>query len=239
MPKRKRGRPPHGEYPEKSEVMNFRIRPDTKRLLKDAALASGRTVSAEAEHQLRRGLAEMGVGRTHSVMTVIGKAIDGLVALKTSPTASRDDAWWTDPKLFEAARHVVLEALELFRPNTADNAEASDDDARQAAFEIEALLHEIQTFDETKKPYTRQTPHERWLGLMKKDLGPLADRPVVWGASAEEARALRASTAALLSELKPLARKKDKTVAEGARLTLLEGRLKKIIRPEEAQPSGE
>ena len=53
-PKSKRGRPPGGEYAEKSAVMNFRIRPDTKRLLQQAAHMSGRTLSQETEHQIRK-----------------------------------------------------------------------------------------------------------------------------------------------------------------------------------------
>jgi hypothetical protein len=237
--KRKRGRPPHGEYPEKSQVMNFRIRPDTKRLLAQAARVSGRTVSAEAEHQLRRGLAEMGTGRTHAVMTTIGRAIDTLVTLKTSDRHGRDDQWWSDPRLFEAARRVVLEALELFRPLAADKAEANDSDVRQAAFEIEALLHEIQTVDENK-PYVKQTPHERWLVLMKKDLGQLADRPAIWGMPAEQARELRDATVTLRRELAALLRKANEAAAdftpdERARLEELKSSLLEILQSKELE----
>ena len=166
MAKKKRGRPPRGEYPEKSAVMNFRIRPDTKRLLVQAARASGRTLSAETEHQLRRAVAEMGTGRTHAIMTAIGRAIDGLVELKR--TAPGTD-WWSDPDLYGQARRVVLTALDLFKP-PGTVTDAGPDDTRTAEFEIETTLREIQLFDETK-PFVKQTPYERWLGVMKKNLG--------------------------------------------------------------------
>jgi hypothetical protein len=201
MAKKRRGRPPRGEYPEKSEVMNFRIRPDTKRLLAQAARASGRTVSAEAEHQLRRGLAEMGTGHTHAVMTTIGRAIDGLVKLK----GARGGDWWSDPDLYGHARRVVLTALDLFKP-PGGSTDAIPDDTRSAEFEIEATLHEIQLFDETK-PFVKQTPHERWLGMMKKDLGPLADRPVVWNIPAVRGREDQERFRPLRDELIVLSRK--------------------------------
>jgi hypothetical protein len=210
LAKKKRGRPPHGEYPEKSEVMNFRIRPDTKRLLAQAARASGRTLSGETEHQLRRAVAEMGTGRTHAVMTTIGRAIDGFVKLKTGEGPERD--WWTDPYLFAAARRIVWAALDLFKPPGAMTDDAAEPDiAGRPEFEIEAILREIQLFDETK-PFVKQTPYERWLGMMKKDLGPAADRPSVWGEGAEQAREWSRRMKDILSEYVPLSRKARDTM---------------------------
>jgi hypothetical protein len=206
MAKKKRGRPPHGEYPEKSDVMNFRIRPDTKRLLVQAARASGRTLSGECEHQLRRAVAEMGTGRTHAVMTTIGRAIDGLVELKKGAPGID---WWSDPDLYVQARQVVLTALDLFRPPEAATGEDRPENAREAEFEIEATLREIQLFDETK-PFVKQKPYERWLGMMKKDLGPLADRPVVWGVSAARVREDQERFRPFRDELVALSRKAER-----------------------------
>jgi hypothetical protein len=205
--KRKRGRPPHGEYPEKSAVMNFRIRPDTKRLLAQAARASGRTLSAETEHQLRRAVAEMGTGRTHAVMTVIGRTIDGLVELKRGAPGID---WWSDPVLYGQARQVVLTALDLFKPPEAATGEDHPENERRAEFEIEATLREIQLFDEAK-PFVKQTPYERWLGMMKKDLGHLADRPVVWGVPAIRAREDQEGFRPFRDELIALSRKAERT----------------------------
>jgi hypothetical protein len=202
LAKKKRGRPPRGEYPEKSAVMNFRIRPDTKRLLTQAARASGRTLSAETEHQLRRAVAEMGAGRTYVILTAIGRAIDGLVELKRT-TPGTD--WWSDPDLYTQARRVVLTALDLFKP-PGTVTDAGPDDTRTAEFAIETTLREIQLFDETK-PFVKQTPYERWLGMMKKDLGPLADRLAVWGVPAARARENQERFRPFRDELIALSRK--------------------------------
>jgi hypothetical protein len=51
-----RGRAPKGEYAGKIEVMSFRLTPDTKAALRRAAATSGRSLSQETEHRLRRGL---------------------------------------------------------------------------------------------------------------------------------------------------------------------------------------
>ena len=110
-PKSKRGRPPGGEYAEKSAVMNFRIRPDTKRLLQQAAHMSGRTLSQETEHQLRRALVEMGAGPTYAFLQTIGQAVDSLVNFK-DPKAS----WLHDPYLYRQARNAITAALDLFQP---------------------------------------------------------------------------------------------------------------------------
>jgi TraY domain len=50
--KTRRGRRPQGEYAGKTGVMSFRIRPDTKAALREAATTSGRSLSQEAEHRL-------------------------------------------------------------------------------------------------------------------------------------------------------------------------------------------
>jgi TraY domain len=53
-----RGRAPKGEYAGKTQVMSFRLTPDTKAALRRAAARSGRSLSQETEHRLRRGLDE-------------------------------------------------------------------------------------------------------------------------------------------------------------------------------------
>jgi hypothetical protein len=59
---------------------------------------------------------------------------------------------------------------------------------RQGEISIELTLREIQTVDPTK-PLAQQTKHERWLNALRKDLGLLADRPEIWGRSADDVRA--------------------------------------------------
>jgi hypothetical protein len=227
-------------YPEKSSVINFRIQPSTKDLLKKAADASGQTLSAEAEHQLRRALSDMGTGRTHAIMAMLARTIDGLMAssnLPGKPAAKSARAkWWDDPYLFDQAAKLVVAAFEMLRPQgevvapTPESGELLGD--RSARFAVEATLRDIQAADPSI-PFGKQTPYQRWLNMLKADLGPLADRPRIWGFSADEVRVLRALAKPILDELIPLSRKaaqapQDMTAAETQRLTELRRNLMEI-----------
>ena len=184
--KRGRGRPPGGEYAEKSAVINFRIRPDTKRLLQDAAHASGRTLSQEAEHQLRRALIEMGAGPTYAFLQTIGQAVDKLVNLK-DPKAN----WLHDPYLYRQARNAITAALDLFQPEGAAPETASGalelGGTQQGRLAMTELLRDIQLADPSI-PLAEQTAHQRLLSARKADLGALADRPQIYGRTAEQTR---------------------------------------------------
>jgi hypothetical protein len=194
-------------YSDKSIVINFRIQPSTKAALQRAAAASGRTLSAECEHQLHRALAsDLGAGPTHALMSMIGRTIDGFLSLRSTRTK-----WWNDPYLFDQAARLAATAFELLRPQGQSSPESAEPfGERSARFAIEATLREIQTVD-TTIPFGKQTPYQRWLALMRQDLGPLVDRASVWVLSAEKARELRGKAAPILEEYIPLSRKDAKT----------------------------
>jgi hypothetical protein len=189
--RRKRGRPPGGEFVDKSEVVHFRIRPDTKELLVKAAAASGRTVSQECEHRLLRGLEDFGGDeQTTTLLRIWARAIRNTRNLR-DPEAR----WWSDPYLYEQAIRAFTALAKLLRPAGAlppTLEEALDlGGPRQGEISIELTLREIQSVDPAK-PLTQQTKHERWLNGLRKDLGLLADRPEVWGRSADYVRAEKA-----------------------------------------------
>jgi hypothetical protein len=216
------------KYPEKSAVMNFRITPSTRQLLEQAAEASGRTISSECEHQLQRALSDIGTGPSHALMTVIGRTIDDLVRMRERGAKHKASRWWDDPYTFDLAAHAVAAAFEMFRPKGTP----SKSDGRQGEFAIEATLREIQLAD-LSVPFDQMTPHQRWLVLLKRDLGPLADRPAVWGESAEQARQMYRQSRELLRELIPLSRKEtrtpeDMTPGETERLRELTERLRDL-----------
>jgi hypothetical protein len=180
MAKRMRGRPPRGEYPGKTAVMNFRIRPDTKRLLEAAARASGRTLSQETEHQLRRALVDMGVGPTFALMKVIGSAIDAIISTRYS---RGNPNWIDDPYLFDQVAKAITGAFEIFRPagvitRPADvlhgSAIAAKAEGQAAALQLLALIRSADVLT----PISRQSAQTRALTVMKQDLGALLDRPV-------------------------------------------------------------
>jgi hypothetical protein len=182
-PKRRRGRPPHGDYPEKSAVINFRIRPDTKQALQDAARASGRTLSQECEHQLRRGLIEMGAGPTHAILRIIGRAIDKLVNLK-APNAK----WMDDAYLYQQAENALIATLRLFRPEGAPPKESLDfGGTQQGALLAREEFRDVQLAD-SSIPFAKQSTRQRVLHTEKADLGALADRPQIYGRTAEQTR---------------------------------------------------
>jgi hypothetical protein len=183
----------------KSTVINFRATPGTHQLLKRAAEASGRTLSSECEHQLQRALSVMGTGPTYALMTIIGRAITDLAEAKDLMTGARlrKGPWWLDPHTFALAEKAVVAAFRLLQP---PGAQDQVDDGRQGEFAIETLLREIQTVD-LAIPFDQMTAHQRWLALLKQDLGLLINRAAVWGESAERAQERRKRASPILREL--------------------------------------
>jgi hypothetical protein len=183
---RKRGRPVQGEYAGKSEVMSFRITPETKAALARASEASGRSLSQEAEHQLRRALFHLGTGPTYAVLQTIGKAVETVVNLK-----KRDAHWTDDAYVFDQAVKAITEMFQLLRPvgvPPESLEQALELGGRlQGRLAMLELLREIQLVD-TSIPLAKQTAHQRALAMLRADLGPLADRPQVYGLTAEKTR---------------------------------------------------
>jgi hypothetical protein len=188
--KRKRGRPPGGEYADKSEVVHFRIRADTKALLEKAARTNGRTMSQECEYRLLRGLEDFGDEPTTALMKIWATAIRASRNLQDAKAR-----WWSDPYLYEQAAKSFAVLFQSLRPPGALPPTVEEildlGGSRQGEISIGFILREIQLVDPAK-PLARQTKHERWLNMLRKDLGPLADRPQVWGRSADDARAEQA-----------------------------------------------
>jgi hypothetical protein len=192
------------KYPEKSKVMNFRITPGTRGLLEEAAEASGRTISSECEHQLQRALSDMGTGPSHVLMAVIGRTIDDLVRMRERGAKQKSARWWDDPHTFDLAARAVAAAFDMLRPKG-----EVPDTGRRGEFAIEATLREIQLAD-LSIPFDQMKPHQRWLALLKRDLGPIADRPAIWGITAESARELDELSRTFRDELRALSQKAER-----------------------------
>jgi hypothetical protein len=215
------------KYPEKSAVINFRITPGTRRLLERAAEASGRTVSSECEYQLQRALSVMGTSPTYAVMATIGRAINDLAEARDLLTRAKlRGPWWLDPHTFALAEKAVLAAFRMLRP---PGAQDQVDDGRQGEFAIETVLREIQTVDPAM-PFSQMTEHQRWLLLLKQDLGLLANRAAVWGESAEQVRERHKRVLPILRELIPLSLRPpgDLTPEETGRLHELRAAIVKM-----------
>ena len=176
MPSPKRRRAPRGA--QKSEVINFRIRPSTKALLKRAAHDHGRTVSAECEYQLQRALVVMGTGPTHALLAVVGSAVDTLIRRKKAPP----NLWARDPLQFDFVVEAITSALRLFRPQGPEGQRADrsteSDQSQQGRAALFELLAEIAAADPFV-PLGQQSREQRRLRVMKQDLGELIGRPAL------------------------------------------------------------
>jgi hypothetical protein len=170
--KPRRRRAPRG--PGKSEILNIRVKPLTKRALVDAAKKRGRTLSAECEFQLQRALFEMG-GPTRSVINAVASAIDELIRRRTS-TPGR---WVEDSNLFDVVLRALVAALEMFRPEASTTQvlpERPALDAAQGRAVLLELLAEIAALP-PDAPLEKLSSRQRALSLMKEDLGDLLTRP--------------------------------------------------------------
>ena len=172
----KRGRPPKGEYPEKKRVFASRVREDTWAKLQQASAKSGRSVSQEFEHQLRRALDEgektesaFGDLRTYALMKLAAQAVNSLCSLQ-NPTVH----WTADPDLFAKAVDVITATLKLFRPHQLTSSDLLVSSPQIGAPVME-IVREVQAADPTRL-LNKSTKRQRAMVRLKDQLGDLADR---------------------------------------------------------------
>jgi hypothetical protein len=120
MPK---GRKPRGEYSGKSLVFSTRISPELRGAMEKAAKSSGRSLSQEVEHRLRRSFAEdetivdlFGSRQTYRVMRMMADAIH----ICQRPDVERPEVsfdWITNPAAFHLARQAIISILDMIEPD--------------------------------------------------------------------------------------------------------------------------
>jgi hypothetical protein len=174
-----KGPTPRGEYVGKSSVFSTRIRPDLRQKLEQGAKKSGRSLSQEVEHRLRRtfvqdqDISEMfGDRRTFLLMKMMAAAIQ-------FKGGNRPPGEWLENREdFEIAIAAALLVLEAVRPRGAVNPDnpflafANRVRAEGIAFEI---WKEIKMADPALS-LTRGTRADHWNAVTKVDLGEIADR---------------------------------------------------------------
>ncbi len=170
----KRGRPPKGHYPEKKRVFASRIREDTWAKLREAAARSGRSISQEFEHRLRRGLDEdekiestFGDQRTHALMQLAAKAVNSMPNLRNPKVH-----WTADPDLFTQALEVITKTLNIFRPHSLEATGLAI--SPQFTDPVLELVSEAKAADPAH-PLNRSTRRQRAMVRLKDQLGGLAD----------------------------------------------------------------
>jgi hypothetical protein len=174
-----KGPAPRGEYVGKSSVFSTRIRPDLRQKLEQAAKKTGRSLSQEIEHRLRRSFVEdekisemFGDRRTFLLMQMMAMAI------QFKGDDSRPGEWLEHPDDFEIAIAAALAVLEAVRPPG-----SVDTDNPFVAFANRGLGETISSriWNAVKAanpalPLNRGTRSDHWNAMAKTDLGEIADR---------------------------------------------------------------
>jgi hypothetical protein len=176
MPK---GPAPRGEYVGKSSVFSTRIRPDLRQKLEQGAKKSGRSLSQEIEHRLRRTFVEdekisemFGDRRTFLLMQMMAMAI------RFKGDNRPPGEWLENPEDFEIAIAAALSVLEAVRPPgpvDPDNPFLAFANKAKAAGISFDIWNEIKNADPAL-PITRGTRADHWNAMAKADLGEIADR---------------------------------------------------------------
>jgi hypothetical protein len=176
-----RGPAPKGEYENKSQVLSTRIRADTRKSLTDAATKSGRSLSQEIEHRLRRTFIEddrmedaFGNRRNYLLMRLIALALEGSRNLD-NPDAN----WLDDPVCFDLAARCVTKILETLRP-TAPLPPATDKNAEAIreilpAHNAAVLWYGIMNANPGLS-LAEGTRADHLMGIMKAELGQVVER---------------------------------------------------------------
>ena len=164
-----RGRAPKGEYAGKTEVMSFRLTPDTKAALRRAAATSGRSLSQEAEHRLRRGLDEeeaiskfWGDVKTSAMLRLAAQVVQSVRTLQDTKVH-----WTADAKVFDSAIEAIAGTLKLFRPLQAEGISVGSPEIDAPALKI---VEEAQA-TELSRPLSKSSRRQRAMARFKEDLG--------------------------------------------------------------------
>lgn len=184
----KRGPQPKGEYGGKigrTAVLSTRLQRDTRRRLEVATKASGRSLSQELEHRLRRTFIEddkavefYGSQSNAAILKLLGAVIQSTCTnwvVKTAdgwvPDLNKDPGeWLRDPKLFDQVLTAIIHSLMWFKP--------SGGRGDQFIFyhsTAEQIIDEIRSSDPAL-PITKRSNRQHAMATLKDKLGGLARR---------------------------------------------------------------
>jgi hypothetical protein len=173
----KRGPQPKGEYGGKlkrTAVLSTRLQPDTRARLAQAAKASGRSVSQELEHRLRRTFSEddkavdfYGTEQTAAVVKLIGATIQSTAA-RISSQGKHD--WLKEQWLFDDVMAAIAHMLLWFRPggDSGRHEKTLSSGTDRAA----QLIDEIRSADPAL-PITKGSTRQHAMAMLKDKLGDL------------------------------------------------------------------
>jgi hypothetical protein len=174
----RRGPPPKGEYGGKigrTAVLSTRLQPDTRARLVEEKKASGRSLSQELEHRLRRTFIEddkavefYGTEQNAAVVRLIGATIQSAAARIS--TKGKNE-WLKEQWLFDDVMDAIAHTLLWFRPG-------GDSGKREITLSsgtnrTEQLINEIRSSDPSL-PITKGSNRQHAMAMLKDKLGDLA-----------------------------------------------------------------
>jgi hypothetical protein len=182
----KRGPQPKGEYGGKigrTAVLSTRLQPDTRRRLVAATETSGRSLSQELEHRLRRSFIEddkavdfFGSQSNAAIAKLIGTVIQSTCtnwSVKTADSWVPDlhkgpGEWLRDPKLFDEVLTAIVHALMWFKPSG-----GGDEQFLFYHSTAERIIDEIRSSDPSL-PIRKRSTRQHAMAMLKDKLGDLA-----------------------------------------------------------------
>jgi hypothetical protein len=181
----RRGPQPKGEYGgnvARTAVLSTRLQPDTRRRLVAATQTTGRSLSQELEHRLRRTFIDddravdfYGSQSNAAILKLIGAVIQSTCTswvVKTAdgwiPDLSKDPGeWLRDPKLFDQVLTAIVHALIWFKPGG-----GRDEEFAFYHSTAEQIIDEIRAADPSLSIAKRST-RQHAMAMLKDKLGDL------------------------------------------------------------------
>jgi hypothetical protein len=155
--------------------LSTRLQPDTRARLVAAKKASGRSLSQELEHRLRRTFIEddkavefYGTEKNAAVVKLIGATIQS-TATRISTKGKHD--WLKEQWIFDDVMDAIAHMLLWFRPG-------GDSGKREITLSSgtnisEQLINEIRSSDPSL-PITKRSDRQHAMAMLKEKLGDLA-----------------------------------------------------------------
>jgi hypothetical protein len=175
----KRGPQPKGEYGRKGDrtaVLSTRLQHDTRKRLVAATQASGRSLSQELEHRLRRTFVEddkavefYGNEQTAAIVKLIGAVIQS-TARTISPRSRKQYEWLKHQFVFDNVMMAIRHVLLWFRPG--GDGGLQEITLGSATDQVNQLIDEIRSADPSL-PIAAGSMRQHAMAMLKDKLGDL------------------------------------------------------------------
>jgi hypothetical protein len=184
----KRGPKAHQEFGDQKAVLSTRISNDTRDALEAAAKASGRPLSREVEHRLRRSFDDdakisetLGGPQLYAMLRMVSAAMT-FAATAHSPIPEKSDKevdWLNNPDAYDRAFWATVRVLDALRPH-GDAAPGDDWEMRRKRYGSGAanvILEEVGLADgPLPSPKERLSTQKRLYRRIASDLGEARQR---------------------------------------------------------------